>query len=164
MKDLELVEALHVEVEGPFGAVDLPLEGVSPAEREARRLDRADRPAPELDRRFHGVVDLAPGDERSHEAADGLDLSDEVAGEVDDVSGEIPKCSRPRGRAVEAPDLFAGVAPVLQVTAAEVTQLTELTCIDQLTRQAHRRHEAVVERAHVLHAGCRDATPDVVAL
>jgi len=45
-----------------------------------------------------------------------------------------------------------------------VTQLTELTCIDQLTRQAHRRHEAVVERAHVLHAGCRDATPDVVAL
>src|SRR5207244_3438735 len=34
-EDLQLVEALHVEAEGPLGAVALPLERVSPAECEA---------------------------------------------------------------------------------------------------------------------------------
>src|SRR5213078_3627031 len=107
---------------------------------------------------------LPSWDERSHEAADGLDLPDEVAGEVDDMSSKVAECSRTGRRLVEAPYLLGGVAPVLQVPTAEVTKLTELTCLDQLSRQAHRRDEAIVECAHVLHAGCRDATPDVVAL
>src|SRR5712691_6134523 len=163
-EDLQLVEALHVEEEGPLGAVDLPLERVSPAEGESSRLDGADGAILELDRRLDGVVDLAPRDERAHEASDGLDLPDEVASEVDHVSREIAQSSRTGGPAVETPDLFGGIAPVLQVTAPEVTQLAELACIDHLSREAHGGDEAVVERAHVLYAGRRDATPDLVAL
>ena len=53
-KDLQIVEVLHVEVERPLGAVDLPLERVSPAECESGRLDRADCAIVELDRRFDG--------------------------------------------------------------------------------------------------------------
>jgi hypothetical protein len=45
-----------------------------------------------------------------------------------------------------------------------MAQLSELTCIDHLSREAHRRDEPVVERAHVLYTGRRDATPDLVAL
>ena len=104
-EDLELVEPLHVEVERALSAVDLPLERVPTAEREPRRLERPDGAAFELDRRLHRVVDLATLDERPEEAPDGLDLSDEVAGEVDDVGGEITERARARGTAVEAPDL-----------------------------------------------------------
>src|SRR5712691_1556689 len=163
-EDLQLVEALHVEEEGPLGAVDLPLERVSPAEGESSRLDGADGAILELDRRLDGVVDLAPRDERAHEASDGLDLPDEVASEVDHVSREIAESSRTGGPAVEAPDLFGGIAPVLQVTAPEVTQLAELARVDYLSREAHGGDEAVVEPAHVLYAGRRDALPDLVAL
>src|SRR6185369_6610586 len=56
------------------------------------------------------------------------------------------------------------VAPVLQVAAAEVTDLAELAGIDHLPRQPAGGHEAVVERTEMLHAGCRNALPDVVAL
>src|SRR5215813_8852622 len=41
-KDLQLVHALHVEVERTGRAVDLPLKRVAPSECEARRLDRSD--------------------------------------------------------------------------------------------------------------------------
>ena len=163
-KDLQIVEVLHVEVERPLGAIDLPLERVSPAECESGRLDRADCAIVELDRRFDGVVDFAARDERAHEASDGLDLPDEVASEVDHVSCKIAERSRAGGPAVEAPDLFGGVAPILQVTAPEVAQLAELPCIDHLSREAHGGDEAVVERAHVLDAGRCDAAPDLVAL
>src|SRR4051812_39964575 len=70
-EDLQLVEALHVEGERPLGGVDLPLACVAPAERQPRRLDGADGAVLELDRRLDGVVDLAAGDERAHEASDG---------------------------------------------------------------------------------------------
>src|SRR4029079_14949772 len=56
------------------------------------------------------------------------------------------------------------VAPVLQVAAAEVPDLTELARFDQLARQAHRGDEAVVERAEVLDARRLDVAPDAVAL
>src|SRR5207302_6333860 len=58
-QDLQLVHALHVEVERAVGAVDLPLERVAPSEREARRLDRANRAALELDSRLDRVIDPA---------------------------------------------------------------------------------------------------------
>ncbi len=93
-----------------------------------------------------------------------VDLADEVAREVDDVGREVAERPRAGGRAVEAPDLGGRVAPVLQVAAAEVTELAELAGVDQLAREAHGRDEAVVERAQVLDAGRRDAAPDLVAL
>ena len=66
---------------------------------------------------------------------------------------------------LEAPGVEARiVAPVLQVAAAEVADLAELAGVDQLARQPHRGHEAVVEAAEVLDAGRRDALPDLVAL
>ena len=42
--------------------------------------------------------------------------------------------------------------------------LAELAGVDQLAREAHGRDEAVVEGAQVLHAGRRDAAPDLEAL
>src|SRR5581483_10193022 len=48
--------------------------------------------------------------------------------------------------------------------AAEVADLADLAGIDQLARESHRRHEAVVERAHVLDARRLDFAPDAVAL
>ena len=80
------------------------------------------------------------------------------------MSGEIAESSRACGPAVEAPDLLGRVAPVLEVTATKVAELAELARLDQLARKAHGRYEAVVERAHVLHARRRDAPPDLVAL
>src|SRR3954451_21624731 len=58
-EDLQFVHAFHVEVEGPARAVDLPLKRISPSEREARRLDRPDCAALELDGRLDRVVDPA---------------------------------------------------------------------------------------------------------
>src|SRR6266550_1512404 len=69
-KDLQLVHSLHVEVERATGAVDLPLKRVAPSEREARRLDRADRAALELDGRLDRVVDLSIAHECLHDAGD----------------------------------------------------------------------------------------------
>ncbi len=97
--------------------------------------------------------------------ADLVDLADEVAGEVDDVGGEVAERARAggsRGRSARPPRV--GVAPVLEVAAAEVADLAELARVDQLPREADGRHEAVVEGAHVLHAGRGDAPPDLVAL
>ena len=54
--------------------------------------------------------------------------------------------------------------PLLQVARAEVEDLAELAGLEQLARQPHRGHEAVVERAHVLDAGRGDALPGVVGL
>ena len=45
-----------------------------------------------------------------------------------------------------------------------MADLAELAGVDQLAREPHGRHEAVVERAQVLDAGRRDALPDLVAL
>jgi len=90
-KDLQLVHALHVEVEGAAGAVDLPLERVAASERETRRLDRPDRRRSRtrlcrLDRvrrTFRPLTNVftIPGDR--------AELADEVAREVDDVRSEI---------------------------------------------------------------------------
>ena len=161
---LQLVETLHVEVEGPLAAVDLPLECVSSAQREAGRLDGAHRAALELGGRLDGVVHLPPWDEGAQEASDRLDLTYEIAGEIDDVRGEVAQGSRAGGPTVEPPDLLGRVAPVLQIATPEVTKLPELARLDHLAREPHCRDEAVVERAHVLHARGRDTTPDVVAL
>ena len=66
---------------------------------------------------------------------------------------------------VEAPGVERRVvAPVLQVTAAEVADLPECALVDQLAREPHRRDEAVVEPAEMLDAGRGDAAPDVMAL
>ena len=116
------------------------------------------------DRRLDRVVDLPIRDERAEESSDLVDLADEVAREVDDVRREVSERSRASLGAVEAPHLGVGVAPVLEVAPAEVTDLAELARVDQLPREAHGRDEAVVERAQVLHAGRRDTAPDLVAL
>ena len=163
-KTWQLVQALHVERERALRPVDLPLEGVAATEREPRRLERADGAVREPDRRLDRVVDLAPLDERAQEASDLVDLADEVAGEVDDVSSEIAERTRARLGAVEAPDLGVGVAPVLQIAPAEVTNLAEVAGVDQLPCEPNGRDEAVVERAQVLYAGRSDAAPDLVAL
>ena len=99
-----------------------------------------------------------------HEASDLVDLADEVAREVDDVGGEVSERARACLGAVEPPHLGVGVAPVLEVAAAEVADLAELAGVDQLAREAHRGDEAVVEGAEVLHARRRDPAPDLVAL
>ena len=100
----------------------------------------------------------------SQEASDLVDLADEVAREVDHVRGEVAERARAGLGAVEAPHLRVRVAPVLEVAATEVPDLAELARVDELARQPHRRHEAVVERAQVLDPGRGDAAPDLVAL
>ena len=84
---------------------------------------------------------------------DGGDLADEVAREVDHVGAQVAERARSRILGMEAPRVVGGRAPFLQVGAAEVVDLAELACLDQLACQADRGHEAVVERRHVLHAG-----------
>src|SRR6266542_3951567 len=164
-KDLQLVHALHVEVERAEGAVDLPLKRVAPSEREARRLDRADRAALELDGRLDRVVDPAPAHERLHEAGNRAELADEVAREVDYVRAEIAERTGARLIGIEAPRVERRVvAPVLQVTAAEMAELAECAVVDQLAREAYRRDEAIVEPAQMLDPGRRDAAPHLVAL
>ena len=56
------------------------------------------------------------------------------------------------------------VTPVLEVAAAEVTDLAELPVVDQLARETNGRDEAVVEGTQVLDAGRLHPTPDLVAL
>src|SRR5829696_4647088 len=64
---------------------------------------------------------------------------------------------------LEPPRVERGVvAPVLEVAAAEVAEFAELAGLDQLPRQPHGGHEAVVEAAEVLDAGRRHALPDLV--
>ena len=66
---------------------------------------------------------------------------------------------------VEAPGVERGVVtPVLQVATAEVADLTELPRLDDLPREPDRRHEPVVEGAHVTDAGRGHRLPDLVAL
>ena len=111
------------------------------------------------------VVHLAVGQERLDERRDRGDLADQVAREVDDVRAEIAERARACLVGVEAPGVERRVvAPVLEVAAAEVADLAELARVDHLAREPHRRDEAVVERAQVLHAGRSDRLPDLVAL
>src|SRR5206468_11440012 len=118
-----------------LGPVDLPLERVPAAEREPRRLERAHRAVGERDGRLDRVVHLAVGDERLQEAAHLPDLADEVAGEVDDVRGEVAERARTRLSVVEPPHLGSRVAPVLEIAPAEVADLAELAVVDELPRQ-----------------------------
>src|SRR5258708_272576 len=91
---LELVQALHVERERALRPVDLPLEGVAPAERKARRLDRADGAVLELDRSLDRIVDLPPGHERRDEPGDAGDLAVHEPREVDHVRAAVAERSR----------------------------------------------------------------------
>jgi hypothetical protein len=56
------------------------------------------------------------------------------------------------------------VAPVLQVAPAEVAHLAELARHHHLAGESHGRDEAIVEGAHVPHAGLGNGLPDLVAL
>ena len=164
-EDLELVQPLHVEGERSLGAVDLPLEGVTAAEREPRRLDRPDRAAFELDGRLDRVVDLPAREEGADERRHGGDVADEEAREIDHVGSEVTERARPGRGGVEAPGVEGRVvAPVLEVAASEVADLTELTCFDHLAGEAYGGDEAVVEGAEVLDPCGGDPLPDVVAL
>ncbi len=130
-KDLQLVHALHVEVERAAGTVDLPLKRVAPSEREARRLDRPDHTALELDSRLDRVVNPAIAHECLHDPGDRTDLADEVAREVDHVRTEIAERAGSRLVRIEAPRVERRVvAPVLQVPAAEVAELSECAPVD----------------------------------
>ena len=46
------------------------------------------------------------------------------------MGGEITERPRASGIAIEAPDLLVGVAPVLQVAAAKVTEVAEVARFD----------------------------------
>ena len=107
---------------------------------------------------------LAARHERLRHRRRALDLADEVAGEVDHVRAEVAERARARLGLVEAPDVALGGAPLLEVGAAEVLDLAQLAGLDDLAREPHRRHEAVVEGAHVLDAGRLDALPGLVGL
>ena len=164
-EDLQLVHALHVEPERALRAVDLPLERVAAAEREPRRLDRADRAAIELDDRLDRVVDPAAGDERLDQTGKGCDLADEEPGEVDDVRRQVADRAAAGVLGAEAPRVEAGIlGPVLEVARPEVADLAELAGLDQLAGEPDGWHEAVVEAAEVLDAGRGDARPDLVRL
>ena len=149
----------------PFGAVDLPLEGVAAAEREPRRLDRPDRALLELDGRLDRVVDLSAREERVNERRHGGDVADEEAREIDHVGAEVAECTRTGCGGVEAPRVERRVvAPVLEVAAAEVADLAELARLDHLAGETNGGDEAVVEGAEVLDPRCGDTLPDLVAL
>src|ERR687887_561126 len=149
-EDLQLVHPLHVEVEGAAGAVDLPLKRVAASQRKAGRLDRPDRAALELDSLPDRVLDLATLHEGLHDPGDGHELTDEVAREVDHVRTEIPERAGSCLVRIEAPRVERRVvAPVLEVTAAEVANLSERALVDQFAREAHGGDEAVVESAEM---------------
>ena len=80
------------------------------------------------------------------------------------MSSQIAQRARPRRLPLEAPGRVGRRAPLLQVAAAEVVDLAELARLDHLPREPDRRHEAIVERGHVLDARRGDALPDLVAL
>src|SRR5439155_3162807 len=142
-----------------------PLKRVAPSEREARRLDRPDRAAFELDSRLDRVVDPSTAHECLHDAGDRAELADEVAREVDHVRAEIAERAGSRLIRIEAPRVERRVvAPVLQVTAAEMAELSECTLVDQLAREPHRGDEAGVEPAQMLDAVGGNAAPNLVAL
>ena len=153
------------KAERAAGAVDLPLKRIPPSERQTRRLDRPDRATLELDSGLDRVVHLATAHECLDDAGDRTDLADEIAREVDHVRTEIAERAGSRLVRIEAPRVERRiVAPVLQVTAAEVADLSECALVDQLAREPHRRDEAVVEPAQMLDAGRGDAAPHLVAL
>ena len=154
----------------PQAAVDLEAVVVLPAERHARRLDRADRAVLEPHQRrrriVHGdaarllrVVEQRPGlDERLQVAGHLADLADEEAREVDGVRGDVAEGAGARLLLVEPPDqrdLRVG-DPVLEIGAAIVADLAELAVLDQLLRQHDRGRAAVVVADHVGHAGLGD--------
>src|SRR5439155_18686992 len=102
-EDLELVQALHVEGERSLRSIDLPLERVATAEREPRRLDRADGAVLELDRGLDRVVDLPTGQERLHEPGDRRELPVQEARQVDDVRAEVAERAGACRVRIEAP-------------------------------------------------------------
>ena len=113
-EDLQLVHALHVEVERAARPVDLPLKRVAPPEREARRLDRPDGARLEFHSRFDRIVDLATAHECLHEAGDRAEVADEIARQVDHVRTEVAERSGSRLVRVEAPRVERRVVgPVL---------------------------------------------------
>ncbi len=162
--NLKLVQPLEVESDRALRAVDLPGEGVLAAGAEPRGFDRADGAVLELDDRLEGVVDLAPLLEGSRGPAHRRDFPDEIARQVDHVRAQVAERSRAGGLAVESPDLVVDVAPLLEIAPSEVVDVAQLPGLQHLAREADRRDEAVVESAHVLDAGRRDALPDLVAL
>ena len=121
-------------------------------------------PFSKRDRGLERVVDLAPGLERGRQGGDGVDLADEVPGEVDDVRPEVAERARAGAVLLEAPRLVARRTPLLEVAAAEVVDLAELAGLDHLAGEPHGGHEAVVEGAHVDDARLRHALPDLVRL
>ena len=105
-----------------------------------------------------------PGTNVRDQAADRRDLADEVPREIDHVRCRDLRALPSRRRQDRSARRPRRRAPVLEVAAAEVDDVAELARLEQLPSQAHGRHEAVVERAHVLDAGRGDRAPDLVAL
>src|SRR6266852_376688 len=89
-----------------------------------------------------------------------------VAREIDHVGAEVAQGAGAGDLAVQPPYLLELriCDPFLQIAAAEVVDLAQLARLEHLAGKANRRHESVVECAHVLDAGLRDALPDLVAL
>ena len=80
------------------------------------------------------------------------------------MRAEVAKRSGAGGLLVEAPARRCVDSPGLEVTGAEVEELAEVAGLDDLARQAHGRHEAVVEAAHVHDRCLLCRAPDRVRL
>ena len=80
------------------------------------------------------------------------------------MRSEIAERTRPGRVRVEAPGVVGRRPPLLQVAPAKVMNLAQLARLDHLACQSNGGDEAVVERGHVLDAGCLHALPDLIAL
>src|SRR5207237_4198256 len=103
--------------------------------------------------------------DRADDCGDRRDLPDEVAREVNDVRAEVADRARARLCRIESPDALVGLpTPRLEVAGAEVDDLAELSCPDQVAGETDGRHEPVVEAAHMDDPGLLGRSPQVERL
>ena len=169
----ELVEVLHGELQRALGAVDLDAARHEMAARHPRSLEDADRAMLELEHRGKEIVRLdgaAPRvlvDDDAGESA-GTDRigAEQEAGEIDVVRPEIAEGTGAGGRLLVPPAAEARAARLRteEKIGTVVEDLAELALGDHAASQLQGRKEAVVEGAHVPHAGRLDRLPHAVRI
>src|SRR6476659_5617578 len=75
------------------------------------------------------------------------------------MAPEIAERPRSGNRLVKAPRVAGPLTPVLEIGGAEMVDVSEIAGLQQLACEPHRRHEPVVERAHVLDLMPLDGVP-----
>jgi hypothetical protein len=93
--------------------------------------------------------------EAGRQGADRAELTDEKSGQVDGVTAEDRlRPGRCRGGIKHPAQRPLGIVQaLLQVLDPDVIEVAEQSLVDQILRQPDRGNEAVVEAAHMLHAG-----------